>query len=150
MQLDVDGRDVDLPETMAYKGMMLSDVPNLALAIGYTNASWTLKCDLTGEYVCRLLLHGRARLRPAARRSTTTRRSPRSRCIDFSSGYVQRSIDQFPRQGSRAPWRLGLNYALDVITLRHGKINDGTMRFSRLPRAQAPSEAAGVTTGRSA
>jgi hypothetical protein len=70
--------------------------------------------------------------------------------MDFSAGYVLRSIDQFPRAGSRAPWRLGMSYAHDVITLRYGKINDGAMRFSRRRGAPAPPESAGVTTGRSA
>jgi len=68
----------------------------------------------------------------------------------LGAGYVLGSIDQFPRSGSRAPWRLGMSYAHDVVTLRYGKINDGAMRLSRLPRAQAPPETAGATTGRSA
>ena len=149
-QLTVDGRPVRLPETMAYKGMMLGGVPNFAFTIGYTNASWTLKADLVSEFTCRLLAymdsHGYDTCVPVNDDPDVTERP----LMDFSAGYVLRSIDQFPRAGSRVPWRLGMSYARDVITLRHGKINDGTMRFSRLPRAQAPSEAAGVTTGRSA
>ncbi len=70
--------------------------------------------------------------------------------LDFSAGYVLRSIDQFPRAGSHAPWRLGMSYAHDVVTLRHGKINDGSMRFSRLTEAEAPPEVAGFTASRSA
>jgi monooxygenase len=150
VQLIVDGQPVRLPETMAYKGMMLSDVPNFAFTIGYTNASWTLKADLVSEYTCRLLAYMDSRgydtCVPVNGDSDVTE----GPLIDFSAGYVLRSIDQFPRAGSRAPWRLGMSYAHDVITLRYGKINDGAMRFSRLPRAQAPPTAAGVTTGRSA
>jgi hypothetical protein len=110
---------------------MLSDVPNLALAIGYTNASWTLKSDLTSEYVCRLLAHmdehGYRRATPR-RTDPTLREEP---IMDFSSGYVKRAIDRFPRQGSASPWRLYQNYALDLVTFRHAALEDGVMQFSR-------------------
>jgi monooxygenase len=119
--LEVDGDPVELPETMTYKGMMLSGVPNMAFALGYTNASWTLKCDLTCEYVCRLLghmdAHGYTQCMPTRDPSVTE-----APMIDFSSGYVQRAIDKFPKQGSKAPWRLYQNYALDILTLRRGQI----------------------------
>jgi cation diffusion facilitator CzcD-associated flavoprotein CzcO len=131
MQLAVDNRPVRLPETMAYKGMMLSGVPNFAFTIGYTNASWTLKADLVSEFVCRLLAHmdsrGYDQCVPVNDDPAVTRQP----LLDFSAGYVLRSIDQFPQAGSRAPWRLGMSYANDVLTLRYGKINDGAMRFSR-------------------
>jgi monooxygenase len=127
-QLHVDGRAVELNRTLGYKGMMLSDVPNFAVALGYTNASWTLKCDLTCEYMCRLLKHmdrhGFRQVTP--RRSGHVEELP---FIDFSSGYVQRSIDQFPRQGSKAPWRLYQNYFLDLFSLRFGRLNDGVLEF---------------------
>jgi monooxygenase len=130
MQLAVDGREVELPETMSYKGMMLSGVPNMAMALGYTNASWTLKCDLTCEYVCRLLNHmdehGYSQCTPE-NRDPSVAKLP---FIDFSSGYVLRSIDQFPKQGSRAPWRLYQNYPLDILSLKFGAIEDGAMQFS--------------------
>jgi monooxygenase len=129
MQIAVDGREIDPSETMSYKGMMLSGVPNMALAIGYTNASWTLKCDLTCEYVCRLLNHMDAyryrRCMPV--RDPSVAPLP---FIDFSSGYVLRSIEKFPKQGSRAPWRLYQNYPLDILALRLGKLEDGAMQFS--------------------
>ena len=130
VNLVVDGRQIELAETMSYKGMMLSEVPNLAITFGYTNASWTLKADLTCEYVCRLLNHMDEHGYDccAPRRDPSMAERP---FIDFSSGYVLRSIDQFPRQGSRAPWRLYQNYALDVMSLRFGAIEDGTMEFSR-------------------
>jgi monooxygenase len=139
MQVAVDGREVTPAETMSYKGMMLSGVPNLAIAFGYTNASWTLKCDLTCGFVCRLLNHmdehGYEECTPVSSDPSITEEP----FIDFSSSYVQRSIDKFPKQGSKAPWRLYQNYALDILTLRFGPIEDGTMEFSRAP---APVEAA--------
>jgi monooxygenase len=129
-KLSVDGREVDLAQTMSYKGMMLSGVPNMALALGYTNASWTLKCDLTCEYVCRLLNymddHGYRQCVPE-NRDPSVREQP---IIDFSSGYVLRSIDKFPKQGSKAPWRLYQNYALDIVNLKFGGMEDGAMQFS--------------------
>jgi monooxygenase len=131
MQVAVDGREIAIPETIGYKGMMLSGIPNLAVAFGYTNASWTLKCDLTCEYVCRLLNHmdehGYVQCTPI-NHDPSVLLEP---FIDFSSGYIQRSIDQFPKQGSKAPWRLYQNYARDIVALRHGSLEDGSMKFER-------------------
>jgi hypothetical protein len=111
----------------------------MALTFGYTNASWTLKADLTCSYVCRLLNHMEERgyASCVARHDPSMPELP---FIDFSSGYVQRSIDQFPRQGSRAPWRLYQNYALDIMTLRFGAIEDGTMEFSSAPTVVPEAE----------
>jgi cation diffusion facilitator CzcD-associated flavoprotein CzcO len=130
IEFAVDGEKVDPASAVTYKGMMLSDVPNLALSIGYTNASWTLKCDLCAEYVCRLLNHMAKhghRVCCARNVDPTLERVP---LIDFSSGYVRRSIDKFPKQGSRKPWRLYQNYALDRLTLGYGSVVDEAMRFS--------------------
>ncbi len=141
MQIAVDGRDIDIPETMSYKGMMLSGVPNLALSFGYTNASWTLKCDLTCGYVCRLLNymdeHGYTHCTPTNDDPSLTEEP----FIDFSSGYVQRSIHLFPKQGSRVPWRVHQNYARDMLSLRRGELDDGELRFSRGAPVMQPSEA---------
>jgi monooxygenase len=130
MRIAVDGREVTLSETMSYKGMMLGGVPNLAFAVGYTNASWTLKCDLTCQYVCRLLNHmdegGFRQCTPHNRDPLVAERP----FIDFSSGYVLRSIDHFPKQGSKAPWRLHQNYPRDILNLRFGSVRDGVMEFS--------------------
>ena len=135
----VDGEEVKLPERLAYKGMMLSGVPNAALAIGYTNASWTLKCELTCEYVCRLLNHmdeiGQRVCTPQNRDPSVTPEP----LIDFSSGYVQRAIDSFPKQGSKRPWRLYQNYARDLVLLRHGSVDDA-MEFSDPEPAPAVEE----------
>jgi cation diffusion facilitator CzcD-associated flavoprotein CzcO len=142
LELAVDGRDVVLPETMAYKGMMLSGVPNFAFTVGYTNASWTLKADLTAEYVCRLLRHmdehGHRQCMPG---SPDPAVSPEP-ILDFTSGYVQRSVHKFPMQGDRQPWRLRQNYAYDLRRLRHGDIEDGVMRFSSPAPVQRPAVAA--------
>ena len=148
-ELAVDGRPVRLPETMAYKGMMLSGVPNFAFTIGYTNASWTLKADLVSEFTCRLLKHMDARGYDTCVPVNDDPSVTEQPLLDFQAGYVLRAIDQFPRAGSRAPWRLGMSYAHDVVTLRHGKIDDGSMRFSRLD-GPAARPAAGLATGRSA
>jgi monooxygenase len=129
MRLQVDGAEVDVPAKMAYRGMMLSGVPNFAFTVGYTNASWTLKADLTSEYVCRLLnhmdAHGYTRCVPEV--DPTVTEQP---LLEFTSGYVLRSLDRFPKQGSREPWKLRQNYVFDIHTIRRGRIDDGAMRFS--------------------
>jgi monooxygenase len=130
MSLAVDGRAIEPSQLMSYKGMMYSDVPNLATATGYTNASWTLKCDLTCEYVCRLLNH----MDKHGYRACVPRQTDPSVTevpwLDFTSGYVQRSVAKFPKQGSKRPWKLYQNYALDIVSLRFGKIDDGVMQYS--------------------
>jgi monooxygenase len=137
MQLMVDGKSVDTAKTLNYKGAMFSNVPNMAAAMGYTNASWTLKCDLTCEYVCRLLNY----MDKNGYRQCTPRRNDPSVTeapfIDFSSGYVQRAADKLPKQGSKAPWKLYQNYALDILTLRFGSLDDGAMEFTEAPSASA-------------
>ena len=124
-----------LPDTMAYKGMMLSGIPNFAYVIGYTNASWTLKADLVSEYVCRLLGHMRSRGYDVAvpEKDPAMGEQP---FMDFASGYVQRSLHLLPKQGDRAPWRLRQNYLRDVLTIRRGGLEDGTLRFARQPVPQ--------------
>jgi monooxygenase len=139
IELVVDGTPVDLPRTMTYKGMMLSGVPNFAFTVGYTNASWTLKADLTSEYVCRLLAHmdahGHRQCVPELDQSVVEQP-----LLDFTSGYVLRSLDQFPKQGSKEPWRLRQNYVFDLRTIRRGPIDDGTIRFSSSRPERRPAE----------
>jgi len=124
---------------MTYRGMMLTGVPNMAFVLGYTNASWTLKSDLTCVYITRLLnhmdLHGYSHCVPRNRDSGVTEQP----LIDFSSGYVQRAIDSFPKQGSKRPWRLYQNYARDLVLLRHGSVDDA-MEFSDPEPAPAVEE----------
>jgi len=130
MELIVDGRPVELPETMTYKGMMLSGVPNCAFTVGYTNASWTLKADLTSEYVCRLLAHMDAHGYVKSVPEVTDPSVEEAPLLDFTSGYVLRSLDQFPKQGTKEPWKLRQNYVLDRRAMRTGPLEDGAMRFS--------------------
>jgi monooxygenase len=130
VQVSVDGRAIDFAKSLTYKGMMYADVPNLASALGYTNASWTLKCDLTCEYICRLINHMD---RHNYRQCMPHNNDPSIEALpslDFSSGYVQRAIAKMPKQGSKRPWRLYQNYALDIVTLRLGKVDDGVMQYT--------------------
>ena len=144
MQLVVDNTPVDLPKTLVYKGMMFSDIPNLAFAVGYTNASWTLKCDLTAAYVCRLLNHmdhhGYASCTPRVN-DPNIELEP---VLDFNSGYVLRALDTLPRQGSKTPWRLHQNYMKDLRMMRYGRVDDGTMEFRKAPVTR---EARAVASG---
>jgi cation diffusion facilitator CzcD-associated flavoprotein CzcO len=131
IEIGVDGREVSLSDTVGYKGMMLSGIPNLALALGYTNSSWTLKADLVSEYVCRLLNHmrdnGYERCMPLAPGPTVAREP----FLDLKSGYVMRSLHELPKQGAVAPWRLSQNYPLDVRLMRRGSLEDAGIEFSR-------------------
>ncbi|WP_433620863.1 flavin-containing monooxygenase [Nocardia sp. CA-120079] len=137
LTLSVDGRPVSLPDTVVYKGMMLSDVPNFNLVIGYTNNSWTLKADLVSQSVARLLAHldrcGYDHVRP---RSEVTGSRP---FVDLHSGYVQRGIGAFPQQGDRTPWRLHQNYLFDLRLFRSDFANDRSLQFGHNPIATAPS-----------
>jgi cation diffusion facilitator CzcD-associated flavoprotein CzcO len=131
LDVTVDGEPLDLPQRMTYKGMMLGGVPNAALVIGYTNASWTLKCDLTLEYVCRLLNHMRAHDYAYCVPDDADPEVVSEPLLNLNSGYILRSVDKFPRQGSVRPWRVYQNYALDMMALRLGPVDDGVMRFVR-------------------
>jgi cation diffusion facilitator CzcD-associated flavoprotein CzcO len=139
ISLTVDGHEVSIPETVGYKGMMLSGVPNMALTLGYTNASWTLKCDLVCEYVCRLLNHmderGFTQVMPRGPGPS----APTVPFLDLKSGYVMRSIDAFPKQGPRTPWRLNQNYPRDVRLLRYGALQDEGVSFSAPAVASQPA-----------
>jgi len=137
MEVVVDGQKVDLSRTVGYKGMMFSGVPNLAAAIGYTNASWTLKCDLVCEYVCRLLGHMDEQGYDVVTPRWSEPELPEVPFVDLRSGYVLRSIDQFPRQAERAPWRLHQNYVKDLLLLRHGRGQYDELAFTRVPRSSA-------------
>jgi monooxygenase len=138
----VDGKAVNFPETFSYKGMMFSDVPNLIYTIGYINASWTLRSELVGEYVCRLVNHLDSvqasictpRLRPADQGMQA-----HSMIADFSPGYMQRGMHLFPQQGDHDPWRNTQNYTLDKQTIRNAPIDDGVMQFSNAAPAASDS-----------
>ena len=129
--ITVDGEVLEPGRALSYKGMMVSGVPNMALSAGYTNTSWTLKCDLTCDYVCRLLNYMD---RHGYRICTPVNRDPNLEVeayMSLSSGYIQRALDKFPRQGARAPWKLYQNYIRDIFALRFGRLADGVMEFSR-------------------
>ena len=130
MAFTVDGVAVPLNEALSYKGMMFSDVPNLVSVFGYTNASWTLKADLTSEYACRLL---NAMTAKGMRQCTPVRGGAAidpAPFLDFSSGYVARGVGRFPKQGVEKPWRVDQNYMKDVMAIRYGKVDDGRMAFT--------------------
>ena len=128
MDLTVDGAPVKMNDTMTYKALMLSDVPNFVFTIGYTNASWTLKADLVADFVCRLLTYMDER----GVRRVVAPRDPsvgEERLIDFSSGYILRALDELPRQGDREPWKLRQHYLKDVRSINHDKLDDGVLTF---------------------
>lgn len=131
IEIIVDDKPVKFSETTNFKGVMFSNVPNLFVAFGYTNASWTLKCDLTCAYVARLIKHmdghGYVACTPRLR-DPSVKPEP---LIDFSSGYVQRAVHQLPRQGSKKPWKLYQNYVRDLLSLRFGSLDDGALEFAR-------------------
>ena len=130
MDLSVDGKPYDMAGAMAYKALMFSDLPNLAMVFGYTNASWTLKADISCEYVCRLLRHmDRKGMRQCTPRVADDSVEPVP-FIALESGYVRRAMDRLPKQGSRAPWKLRQNYPYDLLMLRYSRVDDGTMEFS--------------------
>jgi monooxygenase len=139
LRLVVDGEPVELGDTVAYKGMMLSGVPNFALTVGYTNASWTLRADLVAEYVCRVLTHldrhGHDVITPVPPSP-----GPRTPLIDLRSGYVKRGAHAMPKQGRRAPWRLYQSYPRDVLLLRYGRVADKGVRLTRTPAAGPAAE----------
>jgi len=133
--LEIDGERVDPAKRVLYKGLMLSGVPNLALAIGYTNASWTLKSELTGIYVCRLLehmeRHGYSASMPRVDGDIDERP-----LMDLDAGYIQRGRDKFPRQGGSLPWRLYQNYLLDRWLLGRSPVVDRALQLTRTPRTR--------------
>jgi cation diffusion facilitator CzcD-associated flavoprotein CzcO len=142
IELEVDGGVVDVPNALAYKGMMLEGVPNLAMAVGYTNASWTLKCDLTCQYVARLLNHLRA---TGLRQCTPVNDDPAVTAkplLGLTSGYVVRSQDRFPKQGSKFPWQVHQSYLKDYRALRLRGIEDDAMRFTNPAPTRRPAAVA--------
>jgi cation diffusion facilitator CzcD-associated flavoprotein CzcO len=138
----VDGAPVDFANTFNYKGMMYSGVPNLASVFGYINASWTLKADLIAKHVCSILNHmdrnGYTQCRPV---NDDPDMAP-APWFDFSSGYIQRAMERFPKMGPAAPWVAHQNYVKDLLYLRPGVVDDGVLRFSRPPAAAADGSAA--------
>jgi monooxygenase len=133
----VDGVEMAPGTSVLHKGVMLSDIPNLGMWFGYTNASWTLKADLTSQYMCRMLNEMDAKGTPVVTARYGDAEAAES-MVDFSSGYLTRSLDLMPKQGARLPWRLHQNYFKDIRLLRHGKVDDAGLVFSRPVRAKVP------------
>jgi cation diffusion facilitator CzcD-associated flavoprotein CzcO len=142
IRLFVDGVAVEPGQSFTYKGLMLSNVPNFAACVGYTNAAWTLRADLASAYVCRLLKHmerhGYTRCVPRCGDAAMEARP----LLGLTSGYVRRGADLFPKQGSKAPWLLRQNYLLELLSLRFGRVDDGTLVFSKGGTAVPPEPGA--------
>ena len=140
----VDGRLVRFPDTFNYKGMMYSDVPNMANVFGYVNASWTLRADLTAEYICRVLNHmQQLGLRQCTPRLREEDRDMPARpwIVGFTPGYIARALHLFPKQGDRDPWRNTQNYSEDRKLARKGSLEDGALQFTNPAPAEASAEA---------
>ena len=131
IRISVDGAIIEPGKAMSYKGLMLSDVPNCAICVGYSNASWTLRADLSSMFVCRLLNY----MNQKSYRQCTPRYDDSSGTkqplLGLKSGYVQRGVDQFPKQGHSSPWVMRQNYLFDLLSLHYGKVDDGALVFSR-------------------
>ena len=143
VEFSVDGESVNFPDTVNYKGMMFSDVPNLANVFGYVNASWTLRADVTCEYVCRLLNHmERKGLRQCTARLREEDQNMEMRpwILGFTPGYIARAMHLFPKQGDRDPWRNTQNYPLDRKMARRGPLEDGALTFSNPEPAQREAD----------
>jgi cation diffusion facilitator CzcD-associated flavoprotein CzcO len=128
LKVTIDDKKINAKDLYVYRGTMLSNVPNLALITGYTNASWTLKSDLTSQFVCRLINH--------MDKTNTREVVPELNehlddipLIDFSSGYIERAKGKLPKQGTKKPWKLNQNYAKDIVNFRYAKLDDDVLKF---------------------
>ena len=140
----VDGVPAKFNEKLVYKGAMFSGIPNLALAFGYTNNSWTLRCDITARFVCRLLKYMDRRGFSVCVPNLPDESVNPEPLLDFSSGYVRRADGVLPKQGQRAPWRVPQNYLKDLAAFTFGSVNDGTMSFLRTSEADDVSRVGDV------
>jgi len=134
--INVDGEPFQYTRKMTYKGVMLEELPNLGLTFGYTNASWTLKADLTSEWICRLLNYmDKKGVRKVMPINNDKDVAPGD-FLDFQSGYIQRAIDRFPKMGNKLPWKLAQLYPLDLAMLRFSRLDDGKLKFEKASREQ--------------
>jgi cation diffusion facilitator CzcD-associated flavoprotein CzcO len=127
----VDNKPIDLSQTITYKGMMYSGIPNLAGTFGYTNASWTLGADLTSEYVCRLINHMKKNGYDKCMPDTNSNVETDDEWLNLTSGYIKRSEHLFPKQGKKTPWRNNQNFLKDIFQIRYSKVDDGEISFSQ-------------------
>jgi monooxygenase len=143
IRLDVDGTVVEAGRCLIYKGVMLSNVPNCAVLAGYANASWTLRAELSAEYVCRLLRYMERRgYKQCVPRCDPDAIQARP-LLPLTSGYVRRGSDTFLKQGSKAPWVLHQNYVRDLFSVRFAKLNDGVLDFSKAGEPVSPAASTG-------
>jgi len=131
MEVEVEGNSIDLKDTVGYRGMMLTGIPNFIIATGYTNASWTLKCDLTSEYLCRIVKHMDKHNYHYCMPRNTDDSMQLVDFIDLRAGYIDRAMKDFPKQGSRSPFKLYQNYLLDILSLRYGSLRDKALEYGR-------------------
>jgi len=131
INLTVDNKKIDISQTITYKGMMYSGIPNFASTFGYTNASWTLGADLTSEYVCRVINHMKKKNYAVACPETDSNVETDPDYLNLTSGYIKRAQHIFPQQGKKSPWRNNQNFLKDVFQIRYGRIDDGEITFSK-------------------
>lgn len=128
--LKLDQKEIKSSELLCYRGMMFRDLPNLAMAFGYTNASWTLKCDLVSKYVCRLINHMDKNSYKSCTPTLQNENMETLPFVDFTSGYFQRSLHELPRQGTEGPWKINQNYLKDIKSLKRSTLDDGILQFA--------------------
>jgi hypothetical protein len=144
LEVTVDGKSYSSGDSVLYKGMMISNIPNLAFTLGYTNASWTLKADLTAGFVCKLINHMDAKgySQCCARPSNDPTMKPKDGgAMNLNSGYVQRAAESMPKQGKKYPWKVYMNYLIDRLDIGFSGLEDGIMEFSK-PRGSQQLTAA--------
>jgi cation diffusion facilitator CzcD-associated flavoprotein CzcO len=146
LEVSVDGRAVDIGDTLAYRAMMLDGVPNLGWVIGYTNLSWTLRCNLTCAYICRLINHMDAHDYDYCVPRLDDHAIERQPFVDLKSGYILRAIESFPKQGPEPPWRGYQNYMRDLRYIGRAPLEDGVLRFEHAGPTVADSPLAAVTS----
>ena len=141
LDLKLDGQAVDMTRKMTYKGIMLQDVPNYAWIFGYTNAPWTLKCDIGGRYICRLFdamdRQGASAVRPV---DTEGQEAGTGMLDDFAPGYIVRAQDRMPRQGAGGPWKVTMHYGKDKKMLVDDPVADGVLQFEKPQTARASDD----------
>lgn len=142
IQMRVDGQVVDTAKTYSYRGVMLSGVPNMAASIGYTNASWTLRADLVSRWVCRLLNHMDRRGVTQCTATVNDEAMAEQPLLDLTSGYVQRAVGMFPKQGSKSPWKITQNYILERLSMGFSSLDDPALRYARAASAASLKRAA--------
>ena len=130
MELFIDGQATKLSEKMTYKSIMIQDIPNFTWIFGYTNAPWTLKCDLAGQYLCRLMRYMDSEgMRVATPRDYDRNHTDEGVLDTFEPGYIQRAKHLMPRQGKSGPWQIQMHYGKDKRTLLKEPVDDGILCF---------------------